>query len=84
LRRVGATFAQHVVTAIDIGMDHTPITGTIPTTSDPFPRERRASLPLGRIGRDGVKIKKTGFTGVAFLVGFYDNADQFPLVAKVG
>src|SRR5260370_13849641 len=63
-------------------MAYTPITGAIPTKSDSFPRVRRAYLALGRIGWDGVKIKKTCLTGVAFLVSFYDNADQFPLVAK--
>src|SRR5215469_12875275 len=65
--RVGVTFAQDVVTAVDIGVQDRSITGTIPTARNARAGKHRLLNTISLIGRQGVVVQKTRLAGRALL-----------------
>ena len=74
--RVGATFAQHVVAAVDIGVHDGSITGPIPTASHALPRKHGLFRLICSVRGDRIPIKKTRLAGVAFFLQEDADPDQ--------
>ncbi len=75
-------FSANVVTAVHIGMDHLPISRSIPTACNPLPTKRRWLRSFGIVGGNVVQIKKRSFRRVAFFVGNHLNAHERSLVLQ--
>src|SRR5258706_14621774 len=69
---IRSTFAQDVVGTVHIGTDDASIFGAVQAVSppDPLPAKDVRFLIVGWVGRDGVKIKKAGLTGIALFPHF--------------
>src|SRR5262245_54771849 len=63
-------------------MDHTSVTGSVPTASNASSRERHALSSPRIVGRNWIKIEEAGFRGIAFFVRFYPDTNEFAFITK--
>jgi hypothetical protein len=75
-------FSENISRAIDIGMDHSPIGGSIQSPCDPFAAKLVVSLFAFAIHGQGVEIKQTGFACIRLFGEDHANADQFCFILK--
>jgi len=74
---IRSTFTHNVVGTVHIGTDRASIFGAVQAVSpsDSFSAKDVLFLSVGYVGRNGVKIKKASFAGIALFSHFHLDTD---------